>query len=313
MLRLTKAIVTAATAVALTASAAVPAMAAQRTVDHPRGEFYLSLGDSLSVGDQPRANGATLPTDAGYADQLNAVLNKSDHDLQLVKLGCPGETTLTLIKGGICGYKGAHRFSLTGRTGSQLTAAEAFLHFHPNGVPLITINIGANDVNACVTPGATIAQIITCLKPVFPAIANNLAGTLAALRKAAPNATIVGMNYYVPELAAWLQGTAAGKQFAQASIVLAGVFNNNTLAPVYKHFGVPVADVSTAFSTNDMKDMVKLPPFPGKVPLDVARICQWTWECAPPPVGPNIHANRAGYHVIAMAFWAKISHIKNAF
>jgi len=36
----------------------------------------------------------------------------------------------------------------------------------------------------------------------------------------------------------------------------------------------------------------------------VARICQWTWMCAPAPLGPDIHANTAGYGVIAKAFEA---------
>jgi len=311
MLRLTQVIASAAAAIALTAAAAVPAMAAPRTANVPKGEYYLSLGDSLSVGDQPRMSGVTLPTDAGYADQLHALLWKTDHDLQLVKLGCPGETSVTLMKGGICGYKGAHRFSLTGRTGNQLSAALAFLRFHPNGVPLITIDIGANDVNACVT-SMDLNKIIACLTPVLPAIGKNLAVTLAKLHAAAPNATIVGMNYYVPELAAWLSGTSAGQTFAAASITLDQTFSK-VLAGAYATVKAPMADVLTAFSTADMKDMVSLPPFPGKVPLDVARICQWTWMCAPKPVGPNIHANRAGYAVIAKAFWAKISKIKNAF
>ena len=42
----------------------------------------------------------------------------------------------------------------------------------------------------------------------------------------------------------------------------------------------------------------------GSVPRNVARICQWTWECAPPPRGPNQHANAAGYRVIADAILA---------
>jgi hypothetical protein len=40
----------------------------------------------------------------------------------------------------------------------------------------------------------------------------------------------------------------------------------------------------------------------GEVPLNVARICQWTWVCAPPPLGPDNHANSAGYAVIAATF-----------
>jgi hypothetical protein len=36
----------------------------------------------------------------------------------------------------------------------------------------------------------------------------------------------------------------------------------------------------------------------------VATICQLTWECVPPPQGPNEHANAAGYHLIARTFLA---------
>jgi hypothetical protein len=34
----------------------------------------------------------------------------------------------------------------------------------------------------------------------------------------------------------------------------------------------------------------------------VQRACQWTWICAPPPLGPDIHANTDGYGAIAHAF-----------
>jgi hypothetical protein len=37
-------------------------------------------------------------------------------------------------------------------------------------------------------------------------------------------------------------------------------------------------------------------------PLNVLRECQWTWTCTPAPLGPDIHANNAGYRVIAQAF-----------
>jgi hypothetical protein len=53
--------------------------------------------------------------------------------------------------------------------------------------------------------------------------------------------------------------------------------------------------VAGAFSTDD------LTPVNG-VPLNVLRICQWTWMCAPAPLGPDIHANTTGYGVIARAF-----------
>ena len=298
MLRLTYAIGAAALALILTAAAAVPAVAAGRPDSHPGGEYYLSLGDSLSVGDQPNAQGVTLPTDQGYADQLYTVLRHTDRDLRLAKLGCPGETSATLVNGGICGYARDKRYSLTADSGTQLAAALAFLHAHRGRVPLITLDIGANDLNPCIALGS-IPAIAACLPPVFAALEQNLGATLAALRAADPQATIVGMTYYDPELAYWLTGPA-GQAFAQGSISLATAFNQ-VLSAVYQQEGIPAADVFSAFDTTDMTDTVTVPGI-GTLPEDVALICQWTWECAPPPVGPNEHATAAGYGVIATAF-----------
>jgi lysophospholipase L1-like esterase len=302
-LRLTAA--AAMAAAALVASIAIPAAAAPAHGQpaHREGtgpEYYLSLGDSLSVGDQPNAQGVTLPTDQGYADQLYAALRGHDHDLRLAKLGCPGETTATLNGGGICGYAGDQRYSLTADTGSQLAAALAFLHAHRGHVPLITIDIGANDLNGCVALGS-ISAVAACAGPAIQAAGKNLAVTLGALRAADPQATIAGMSYYVPELAAWLTG-ASGQAFAEGAVQL-GEGLNATLAVDFKAAGAPVADVFDAFKSTDFTDTVPLPGF-GSVPENVALVCQWTWECAAPPVGPNEHANAAGYAIIAKAFLA---------
>lgn len=56
-----------------------------------------------------------------------------------------------------------------------------------------------------------------------------------------------------------------------------------------------------AFRTADLTDKVTTPAF-GTVPLDVAMVCSYTWECTPPPVGPSEHANVLGYGVIANTF-----------
>lgn len=305
MLRLTHAIGAAAAALALTVGAALPAVAAERPDGQHGTEYYLSLGDSLSVGDQPNAQGTTVPTNQGYADQLYAVLRHSDGDLRLAKLGCPGETSGTLVNGGICGYAGDQRYSLTADSGTQLAAALAFLQAHRGRVPLITLDIGANDLNPCLAL-SSISAISACLPPVFATLEQNLGTTLAALRAADPQATIVGMTYYDPELADWLTGPP-GEAFAQGSISLATAFNQ-VLSAVYQQAGVPVADVFTAFDTTDMTDTLTVPGI-GTLPKDVALICEWTWECAPPPVGPNEHANAAGYGVIAAAFLATLRDI----
>ena len=33
-------------------------------------------------------------------------------------------------------------------------------------------------------------------------------------------------------------------------------------------------------------------------------VCQGTWMCTPPPLGPDIHPNRLGYFVIALTLAA---------
>ena len=72
-------------------------------------------------------------------------------------------------------------------------------------------------------------------------------------------------------------------------------------------FDVRTADVQDAFSTTDFSDTGYLPGV-GTVPVNVARVCDWTWMCAAAPVGPNIHANATGYRVIATAFERAIGH-----
>src|SRR5215831_9927421 len=116
-----------AAAVALTSGCAVSAPARRASV---RVSYYLSLGDSLSQGVQPDSAGASVPTRQGYADLLYAELRRGDPGLRLVKLGCSGETTHTMINGGICSYPG----------GSQLATAASFVHAHRGRVSLITID-----------------------------------------------------------------------------------------------------------------------------------------------------------------------------
>jgi hypothetical protein len=59
----------------------------------------------------------------------------------------------------------------------------------------------------------------------------------------------------------------------------------------YQSERIPVADVETAFSTTDFTLQ------PDGIPLNVERICQWTWMCSI----VDIHPNTQGYGVIAQA------------
>ena len=250
--------------------------------------YYLALGDSLSQGVQPDAAGTSVPTEQGYADQLYAVLHRSQPSLQLVKLGCPGETTASMIHGGICRY----------RDGSQLAAAVAFLSAHRGHVFLVTIDIGANDPEDCGL--SSLRAIATCVGTDLPKAAGNLGSILARLRAAAgPGVRMVGMSYYLPSLAEWRNGPP-GQAVALVSERLAVVYNG-LLSRVYARSDVRVANVFGAFETSNFGNRAAVPGI-GTVPRNVALICQWTWACASPPRGPNQHANQAGYGVIARAF-----------
>ncbi len=283
-----KAVTAVAAALAVAAAVAVPACSAPAPARPRPASYYLALGDSLSRGVQPDAAGASVETAQGYPDLVYARLRRGRPGLRLVQLGCPGETTETMMRGGICHYRG----------GSQLAAAVAFLQAHRGHVLLITIDIGANDPESC-GDRLDLAELGSCIGRIPDAV-TNLAAILARLRAAAGDgARIVGMNYYLPELAEWRHGPL-GQVVAWASERLAVTYNND-LDRAYARAGARVANVLGAFDTTDFGDPVLVPGV-GSLPRNVARICEWTWECAPRPRGPNQHANPAGYRVIANAF-----------
>ena len=271
-----------ALAVTACSASAVPAKA-------PPASYYLALGDSLSQGVQPDAAGTSVETRQGYANQVYAAVLPDRPGLRLVKLGCPGETTSTMIHGGICRYRG----------GSQLAAAAAFLRAHRGHVFLVTIDIGANDPEDCGVKSG-LSRITDCYVTDIPGAVSNLGTIMSTLRTAAgAGVRIVGMSYYLPALAEWRDGFG-GEEIARLIARLATSYNE-LLDQVYGQYHAPVANVFGAFDTSNFGDPMTVPGF-GTLPRNVALICRWTWECAPPPRGPNQHANQAGYRVIARAF-----------
>lgn len=280
-------------ATVLTACSAPPTVRLPTASPPTASSYYLALGDSLSQGVQPDAAGASVETAQGYPDLVYAALRAGHPALRLVRLGCPGETTRTMMHGGICRYPG----------GSQLAAATAFLRAHRGHVLFVTIDIGANDLEDCGSQ-PSLTELASCLRRLPQATAN-VATILASLRAAGGSGVrIVGMNYYLPALAEW-RGGQSGRATAELSERFAVAYDD-LLSRAYGQAGITVADVFGAFETSDFGDPVVVPGI-GSVPRNVARICQWTWECASPPRGPNQHANAAGYRVIANAILAGIS------
>ena len=244
--------------------------------DGPR--YYLALGDSLALGFQPNAAGTPAPTNHGYVDDLYAFYRAFIPNLRLAKLGCSGELTTTMISGGKCAYTEE----------SQLAEAVAFLHAHR--VAFVTIDIGANNIDGCVSAAGLLQS---CVDDGIKAAMYDLPRILYKLRSEAPDVPIFAMNYYDPFLALATFGPL-GQQIAVQSLQNAIVFNA-VLENAYNAFGVPVADVEQAFRTTDTT------PFLG-IPLNVLLAAAWTWMDAPPPIGPDFHPNSTGYAVIAASF-----------
>jgi lysophospholipase L1-like esterase len=266
---------------AVAALAASVALAPTGGAD-PTPHYYVALGDSLSRGYMPGVG----DSDQGYADDLFATLQARDPSLQLVKLGCSGETTGTMITGGKC----TDRYPLGT---SQLDVAEQFLRDHRGQVTYLTLDIGANDVDGC-APGGSIDP--ACVTKGTLTIVQNLDTILAGLTAASGRLPrSIGMNYYDPFLQQWLNGPQ-GQLVAAASVTLLEGINTAESAE-YVLYGWRVADVATAFHSLDFINKRPAPPY-GLLPQNVAYICNYTFMCSQ----QNIHANVAGYQLIADAF-----------
>jgi lysophospholipase L1-like esterase len=240
--------------------------------------YYVALGDSLAIGIQPAANGSYMPTNDGYVDDLYTLFRSQFSKLRVVKFGCSGETTSSMISGqqSPCSYP----------KGSQLSEAVAFLHSHR--VALVTLDIGGDNLLACffavpIDPNCAVNAGLTA--------ANDLGIILGALHAASPETLIVGMNYYDPFLAAYVFGPD-GQALATLSLPLVRGFNQ-ALETVYQALQVPVANVADTFLINSPQ---------GVTPLNVGLALAWTWMGAPPPRGPDVHPNALGYAAIAGAF-----------
>ena len=265
-----------------------PAPSAGSDVGSAPAAYYLALGDSLSQGVQPDAAGTSVETGEGYPDQLYAVLRRSQPALQLVSSGARVRHRHHDPRGDLpvprrfpAGRRGRvperpprpcgpghhrHRCQRSGRLGTS----------------------------------ASLRAVTGCLGTDLPDVTGNLGTILSRLRAAAgPGVDMVGNSYYLPALAEWRNGLT-GQTVAWVSERLAAGYND-LLDRAYATSGVRVANVFGAFETSDFGNRVTVPGV-GSVPRNVARICQWTWECTSPPRGPNQHANQAGYGVMAQAF-----------
>ncbi|WP_304451882.1 GDSL-type esterase/lipase family protein [Nocardiopsis sp. YSL2] len=172
----------------------------ERTAAEP--SYYLSLGDSLTVGVQPDENGRPETTADGYTDVLYRNLYDADSTLDHERMGCGGEDTTSFIEGGPAHcdeqYDGA----------SQLEAAEEFLAENAGRVDLVTLTIGGNNFTGCVgdMENASGPSLDTaCVEDGLERVDTEIPVIASRLRAAAgPDTQIIAMTYYNPFLAALL-------------------------------------------------------------------------------------------------------------
>jgi len=279
----------------LALAAAVLSPAARSATD---ATYYVSLGDSGAQGYQP-IGGPTQPGappgyTQGYSDQLFKLLRDRYDQLDLVKLGCFGESTATMIDGhGRCAFT----------AGSQLREAEAFLAAHPGHIALITVEIGADDVLGtgvdCFDEAQGLADL-QCVQAAMPQVQANIRTIVQRLRAAAPGVPIAGANYADVLLGMWtLVPGPVGMFLAHTNAVAVDAFNA-AIDDAYAAEDVPVADVARSFQSGDFGDFTATKDW-GLLPLNVANVCLWTWFCSKQYPG-DVHANSDGYGVIARAF-----------
>ena len=255
-------------------AAPAPSASASPSASPSTAGLYVALGDSLAAGYQP--GGAEL-RDTAYPALTASRLGAGGGELTLENLGCSGETTTSLVKGGKCDFA----------AGSQLEQAEKLLKGSED-VALVTIDIGGNDLLRCVRGGAQIDT--ACVKSGVATVQKNLPTILERLRTAAgADVPVLVLGYYNPWLAAKaldqpVKGVdAAAKAYTGLSAAIEAAA---------KKSGTTFVGLDEAFSTNDTTPTT----INGRsVPENAAKICTLTNICT----AADIHLTDEGAATVA--------------
>ena len=270
-----------------------PAEAATRATT-----YYVSLGDSYSVGYQP--NLGSTPGYTGYVARHTG--------LTLVNFGCGGATTSSILNSVGCPDVLPHTVGVvTYPTTTQIAAAQAFLTAHRGHVGLITVTIGGNDVTGC----AVAANPIPCLTTAVKTMDANVTMLAADLRAAAgPQVPIIGSTYPDVVLGSyvWPHNPAPPStvNLAKLSVTAFKVLINPALSKAYASSGGSLVDVTAASGAYTSLTRTVHTKTYGVIPVPVASVCALTWFCAQ----GNIHARTSGYTLIGKLIVARYHTVK---
>ena len=267
--------VTLGTATAATASASPPARLA------PPKSYYLALGDSIAYGFQTTKALAGLPPQAfntGYADLFAAQLRAW---IATINYSCPGESTTTFLLP--CIWKTSGHALHNDYAGSQLGAALAFLAGHRGKVSPITLSLNGNDANdfLLTCPPRDLACLQAGAPAAIAAYQARLTAILRQLRAAAPDAEIIVVGAYDPNVGAFAFADPLFSQLNQAQQAAAAAvrarFSNPF--PVFNPQGDPTAETTA--------------------------ICALTLLCSQ----GDGHPSDAGYQAVAGIVWAASGYV----
>jgi lysophospholipase L1-like esterase len=274
--------------------------------------YYLSLGDSYSIGYQPPS--ATNPTgDPNGSPGYTAYVAKKKK-MTLEQFGCGGATTSSIVSSVGCTDYGSSDVVEYPAT-TQEAAALAFINNPANAgeVGLITVSIGGNDVTSCANAPGGDAGIFTCIETADAGITTNVTSLVAALDSAltanGDTAPVIGLTYPDVILGDWVYPTGATNQsLATLSAEAFDDFINPTLQAAYGGAGnfvnVTQAPYKSATAGDDtsLTTLKKVEPY-GKIPAAVGEICELTYFCSQ----GNIHANTTGYTFIGKLIVAHLA------
>lgn len=256
---------------------------------HPPSRHYLALGDSLAFGFHQQQFLTEIATNTysaasfndGYVDDFAAMLTGIDPGIETANLGCPGETTSSMLGiGGNCSFPLALHYAPAPYyqyAASQMDAALSYLAAYGGTTVPITLDIGGNDVLHLVGDcGGDSTCMLNGLPATITTMVANLGTIIGELQSASSRTELLVMNVPDPY------------EFAlPATIPIFAAFNLALDAVVTSRHAVLVDAFDKALAYY--------------VHGDYSGFCALSGVCTPPLY--DLHPSAAGYEALAQYFW----------